>query len=154
MALRRAWAVWKSPGRKAVLVADFEIAVKGGVRLWVHGGNQRKQQRKKCCFSIVSQNPSEKSQVVMVSEMSCCSSSCQLVQPPSLQLMRLLMLVDGFMSADWDVTLGFSSSQPCMVGIGNANAGNIAVQLRVYVWLKSSYKLPTSGVTNVCSHIP
>lgn len=90
----------------------------------MHRENQRKQQRNKCCFSVVSQNPNEKSRGVMVFEMSCCWSCCQLVQPTSLQLMRLLMLDDGFMNADWNVTLGFSSSQPYAVGMGNASAGN------------------------------
>lgn len=28
-----------------------------------------------------------------------------------------------------------------------------ALQLWVYAWLKSSYKLPASDVTGVCSHI-
>lgn len=94
-------------------------------------GNSR--EREKCCLSILSQNINEKTWGVTVSEMNCCWSHCQVVQPISFQSMRLLMLDDGFMNADWNITLGFSSDQLCTVGIGNANAGNSSPPLGIHM---------------------
>lgn len=38
--------------------------------------------------------------------------------------MRLLVLNDSFINADWDVTLGFSSVQLSMVGVASTCDGN------------------------------
>lgn len=76
----------------------------------------------------MSQNLNEKTWGIMVSERSCCCSlSCSrldIVQPPSLQFTRLLVLNDSFINADWAVTLGSSSGQLCTVGIASTRDGN------------------------------
>ena len=47
-----------------------------------------------------------------------------IVQPPSLQFTRLLVLNGDFINADWDVTLCFSSRQQCTLGIASTHDGN------------------------------
>lgn len=80
-----------------------------------------------------------------------------IIQPPPLQFMRLMVLEGGFMNADWNVTLGFSSGQLSVAGIVSARDDARSLPLGLcgaWVPLAASAMERANGVTNLYSPVP